>query len=170
MAESFSGSVKVSVSGTLSKDIDIGTVSHVVNSVFSNVLLNGTSAGKANEMFVDTRTLTASSSELLDLYGGLANGVGTTINFTSIKGIIIVADSANTNNVLVGGALTGVAFRNWVSDFSDVIVVKPGGVFCLVAPDAAGYAVVDSTGDILKVANSGGTTGVTYQIILIGTV
>jgi hypothetical protein len=35
--------------------------------------------------------------------------------------------------------------------------------------DATGYGVVAATGDLLKVANSGGTTGVNYTVIVIGT-
>ena len=38
----------------------------------------------------------------------------------------------------------------------------------LVAPGAAGYAVTAGTGDILKVANSGAGTGVTYDIVIVG--
>jgi hypothetical protein len=42
--------------------------------------------------------------ENLDLSGVLANALGATLAFTAIKAILIVADSANTNNVVVGGA------------------------------------------------------------------
>ncbi len=170
MAETFEGAVKVSVAGTLAKDIDVGTVSHVINSVFTNAFANGTTINKANEMFVDTRTVTASGTDALDLYGGLTNGVGTAINFTSIKAIIVSADSANVNDVQIGGALTGVAFINWVANFSDIVNVKPGGMFCLVAPTAAGYAVTASTGDILNITNSSSGSSVIYTIVLIGTV
>jgi hypothetical protein len=33
----------------------------------------------------------------------------------------------------------------------------------------SGWAVIAGTGDILKFANSGGTTGVTYDIVIVGT-
>jgi hypothetical protein len=170
MAETFDGAVKISVNGTLSKDIDLGVVSHVVNQVFNQSFANGTAINKANEMFVDTRTIAASGTDALDLAGGLTNGVGTTINFTSIKGMIIIADSGNTNDVQIGGAATGVAFVNWVASYTDIVNVKPGGMFCLVNPTAAGYAVTASTGDILNITNSSSGTGVTYTIVLIGTV
>lgn len=48
--------------------------------------------------------LAASASENLDLAGGLTDDFGATLTFTAIKEIIIHASSANTNNVLVGGA------------------------------------------------------------------
>ena len=46
--------------------------------------------------------------------------------------------------------------------------MQPGGTLLLVAPNAAGYAVTAGTGDLLKVANSGGSTGVTYDIVIVG--
>jgi len=104
-------------------------------------------------IWMDQRTIAASSADDLDLYGGLTNSFGTTINFTSIKGIIIYADSANTNDVLVGGD-GSAAFVNWVSASNDVVVVKPGGLFALINPQANGYAVTATTADILQIANS----------------
>lgn len=80
-----------------------------------------------------------------------------------------MAAAANTNNVVVGGAASN-GFINWVGDATDVINVRPGGVFMLVAPDSTAYAVTASTGDILKVANSSSGTSVTYTIVIIGVV
>lgn len=169
MATTFTGSVKLSVAGLLSKDIDIGTLSHNANYSQTFTIANGTSANQANMLFVDTRTISASSSENLDLAGSLTNAFGDTITFTRIKGMIIYANSANTNNVVVGGAGSNT-FINWVADATDEIVVRPGGMVALMAPDATSYAVTASTGDILKVANSSSGSSVTYDIILIGTV
>lgn len=168
MAETYTGTVKLSVVGTLLKDIDIGTVSHLVNYTASNTLTNGTGADSANMVWVDTRTLTASSSENLDLAGVLVNALGTTLTFTKIKGIIVAASSANTNNVVIGGNAN--ALVNWVGNANDVVNVTPGGIFCLTAPGATAYAVTASTGDILQIANSSSGTSVTYDIILIGVV
>ncbi|WP_292326440.1 hypothetical protein, partial [Mesorhizobium sp.] len=47
--------------------------------------------------------------------------------------------------------------------------IKPGGMFMIVAPNASGqFAVGAGSTDKLKVANSGGTTGVTYSILVVG--
>jgi hypothetical protein len=168
MAETFTGTVKLSVVGTLLKDIDIGSVSHLVNYTASNTFANGTGVDAANMVWVDTRTLSASASEDLDVAGGLTNALGTTLTFTKIKGIIIAASAANTNNVVVGGDTN--ALVNWVGAANDVINVRPGGIFCLTAPDATAYAVTASTGDVLQIANSSSGTSVTYDIIIIGVV
>jgi hypothetical protein len=130
-------------------------------------LATGTGANQADKIFHDERTLTASATENLDLSGTLTDAFGATLIFARIKGLIVYASPANTNNVLVGGAASN-GFINWVSDTTDVVVVRPGGLFALFAPDATAYAVTAATGDLLKVTNSAGTTGVTYQIVVVG--
>ncbi len=169
MATTFSGALKLSVAGTLNKDIDIGSLTHNINYAESYIFTNGTSANQANMMFVDTRTVALSSSESLDLAGGLTDAFGATITFTRIKGILIKASSSNTNNVVLGGDVTNT-FLTWVGAETDSVVIRPGGMFCLMAPDATAYAVTASTGDLLQVTNSSSGTGVTYDIIIFGTV
>lgn len=168
MATTFSGSLKITASGTLAKDTDLASLTQVLNYSQTYTLANGTSADQANMMWADTRTLTASSSENLDVYGGLTNAFGDTISFTRLKGIIIFAAATNTNNVLLGGDSASVA--SIFSNINDIAIIRPGGFLALCSPDATGYAVTATTADILKVANSAGTTSVTYDIILIGTV
>ena len=169
MATSFSGSLKLSVSGTLVKDIDLGTLTYNLPYGYSKTITNGTGADNANMFWTDTRTLTASSSESLDLAGSIANAFGDTMTFTKLKGLIIEAASGNTNNVVVGGAASN-AWATWVGNANDVVNVRPGGVLFLYAPDSTSYAVTASTGDILQIANSSSGSSVTYNIVLIGTV
>lgn len=131
-------------------------------------LLDGTGANQANQVFSDTRTLAASASEELDLNGtALQNAFGANIAFTKIKAIIIEAAAGNTNDVLVGGAAAN-AVASIFGDPTDVLKVKPGGLVVLTAPNVNGYAVTANTADLLKIANSAGTTGVTYSIVIIG--
>jgi hypothetical protein len=134
----------------------------------SRDVANGTTAGKMDLLYSATRTLAASASEELDLSGALADTLGNTCVFADVRMICVVAASTNTNNVLVGGAASN-QFINWVSDATDVIVIKPGGVLFLYAPTDPGYAVTAATGDLLKIANSGAGTGVTYDIYIGGT-
>jgi len=115
----------------------------------------------------DQRTLAASATEDLDLSGSLTDTFGNSVALTSVRMLIVKADDGNTNDVLVGGAAAN-QFINWVSNSSDVVVVKPGGILLLFAPTASGYAVTAGTGDLLKIANSAGTTGVTYDIYVGG--
>lgn len=168
MATTFNGSMKLSVSGTLTKDIDLGTLTYTLPYAYSLTVSNGTGANAANMMWTDTRTISASSSEDLDLAGSLPNAFGDTITFTRVKGLIIEAASTNSNNVVVGG--DGSAWATWAGNANDVVNVRPGGILCLMAPDATSYAVTASTADILQIANSGSGTDVVYNIVLIGTV
>lgn len=146
---------------------DVGVARHSLPFNPSYSLTNGTGANQANEAFADIRTLSASASENLDLNGVLTDAFGAAIAFTKIKAMVIYAAPTNTNDVLVGGAASN-GFITWVGDPTDVIKVKPGGLAVFVAPDANGYGVTAATGDILKVANSGAGTSITYTIILIG--
>jgi len=43
-------------------------------------------------------------------------------------------------------------------------------MFCVVAPNATGYALTATTADLLQITNSSSGTGVTYDIIIVGTV
>lgn len=148
--------------------VDIGTATHAGSWTPSYAFTDGTGANQAKAVFADERTLSASATENLDLAGGLSDVFGNVITFTKIKAILVQASPGNTNDVLVGGAASN-GFIPWVGDATDVVKVKPGGCFAIVAPDANGLAVTAATGDILKVANSAGSTSVTYKIVVIGT-
>lgn len=169
MTEALTGSIQVAVNGVFTGGPNLGMGSFNLNypSVFG--ITNGTGAGQANMIWSSTRALSASSSENLDLYGSLTDNYGTVINFTKIKGILIKASAGNTNNVLVGGAASD-AFINWVGDATDIVIVRPGGMFMSYAPDSTAFAVTSGTGDLLKVANSSSGSTVTYDIIIIGCV
>lgn len=167
MTYTFSGNAKISLQANLAGSPDLGSAAYNINYGQSYAYAQGNAANQAKLVWSDTRTLTASSTESLDLAGSLVDAYGATVTFTSIKGIIVSAHSANTNNVLVGGAASN-AFVNWVGDATDVIVVRPGGSFALFANDATGYAVTASTGDLLKIANSSSGSSVLYDIILFG--
>lgn len=127
----------------------------------------GTGIGFADKMFSDQRTLAASATENLDLAGVLADPLGATLTFVHVKTIYFHASSANTNNVCVGGAASNT-FVGPFADATDIVCVPPGGVALFSTP-GAGWTVTASTGDILKVANSSSGTGVTYDVVIIGT-
>jgi hypothetical protein len=130
-------------------------------------LATGTLVNQADLAFSDTRTLAASATESLDLAGGLTDAFGNVLTFVEVVAILIAASATNTNDVIVGGAATN-AFIGPFADATDKLVIKPGGMVLLAAPTNPAYAVVASTGDLLKVANSAAGTGVTYDILIIG--
>lgn len=126
---------------------------------------SGTGAGMADILFADEREIAASSSEDLDLAGVLADAFGTTIAAAEVVAILIIADDANTNNVVVGDATSPVPLFGGTNP---TFAVKPGGFFFVAAPNAAGLLTVGAgSTDDLKIANSSSGSSVTYQIAIL---
>lgn len=169
MANTFKGNITVISDYKFTGDADIGVTQHLVNLSDLTSFADGESINQAEVLWTDTRTITASSSEDLDLSGtALQDQLGANIAFTSIKLMYIKALSTNTNDVVVGGA-SATQFVAWVGDSTDKVNIVPGGTLLIIAPDAAGYAVAAGSTDLLKIANSSSGTSVTYDITLIGT-
>jgi len=169
MATSLSARLGLNLAALIEDSLDVGIVSYPANFGANYNFADGTGANQAKKIWTDTRTLTASATENLDLAGGLTDAFGAALTFTAIKALIVKADPANVNDVVLGGHASAA----WVAPFAastERVNVKPGGMIALVAPDATGYAVVATTGDLLKVLNSAGSTSVIYTIIIIGVV
>jgi len=146
---------------------DLGSPSFPLNNLNTINLADGTGSSQADLLFSDSRTITASANEDLDLSGGLTGVFGATLTFVKIKAIVIKASSGNTNNVEVKPATTN-GFLGPFNAAADTLIIPPGGAISLFAP-TAGWAVTAGTGDLLNIANSGAGTSVTYDIIIIGT-
>lgn len=165
MAVSQISNVTLTVNSTLSSSFALSTIQDHLLKTYATVLAAGTGTGQANNFWYDQRTLAASGTENLDFAAALTNSLGSTLTFTKIKALIFYAAAANTNNVLVSRpASNGLVI---FSAAGDEIVVQPGGMFVLTAPQA-GHTVTAATGDLLTITNSAGTTGVTYDVIAIG--
>ncbi|MCK2214289.1 hypothetical protein MF672_010870 [Actinomadura sp. ATCC 31491] len=150
--------------------LDLGAAAYTPQISKTLSLTSGTTAGKADRLFTDRRTLSASATENLDLAASLADAFGATITFAKVKLLYVAASASNSNNVVIGGA----GSNGWITPFGDAtdkLVLRPGAFVLLGtgAADATGYAVTASTGDILLVANSGAGTSVTYDIAIVGT-
>ncbi|GIH91938.1 hypothetical protein ACFFMN_33970 [Planobispora siamensis] len=157
--------LQLSADLTSSGDLFSGTASTPFSRQIS--FSDGAGLNQANRIWSDERTLVASANEDLDLAGVLTDPFGATVTFARIKALIVAASLANANNVVVGGGASN-PFINWASGTTPAVIVRPGGLLALFAPDATGYVVTGGTGDLLRVANSGAGTPVTYQIVLIG--
>lgn len=129
---------------------------------------NGTGANAADKLFMDTNTIAASGNVDIDLAGSLTDALGVALTFAKVKAIFLRAASGNTNDVVIGAAASN-AFVGPFGSGSDTLAVAPGGFLALVAPGAAGWAVTAGTGDLLRIANGGAGTAVTYDVVIIGT-
>jgi hypothetical protein len=159
--------VNVAVSGNHTALLDLATATFPLSFSRTYATSNGTGLGQADRVFTDRRTLTASSTEDLDLAGVLLDAFGAAITFARIKTLAIAADAGNTNNVIVGNAATN-GFVSWVGAAAHTVTVRPGGVLLVAASDATAYVVTAGTADLLHIANSAGGSSVTYDVVLIG--
>ncbi|MFI9824417.1 hypothetical protein ACIHFC_28795 [Streptomyces sp. NPDC052013] len=157
----------VSAYAELTQSLDLGA-SRAPQSLSRKMsLASGTGVGKADRVFSDRRTLAASATEDLDLAGVLLDAFGAAITFARVKGIIVAAAAGNTNNVVLGAATTNA----WATllNATGTVTLRPGAFLAVGTGQAdTGYAVTAGTGDLLKVANSGAGTPVTYDIHIIG--
>lgn len=161
-----SGSINVAIDARLVGAGDLGNPSAPVKVSKTIDIVSGTAAlGQADVLWADERTLTASSTENLDLAGVLSGLIGGTVTAAEITGIYVEANAANTNDVQFFGAGSN-AFNGPLSGTTPKLVVGPGD--CALITNTKGWTVTAATGDILLVANSAAGTSVTYRIVLFG--
>lgn len=128
-------------------------------------LIAGTAAiNQCDLLFQDTRTLAASGTEDLDVAGVLATAFGATITAAELVLLYVKAHAANTNNVnVIRPSSNGVPM---FLAAGDGVAILPGENFLRLSEH--GITVTASTGDLITITNSGGTTGVTYDVLIIG--
>jgi hypothetical protein len=160
--------VTVELTGLLTAALDFTTPSSSVDIRQQFDLASGTGAGQADKIWTDQRTLTASSTEDLDLAGVLTDAFGATITLARVKAILVRAAAANVNNVVVGGA----SATQWAAllGTTGTVTLRPGALFVAAAgvADATGYVTAAGATDFLKVANSGAGSSVVYDIAIVG--
>lgn len=157
----------LSVRASVAESLDLTSRQAALAFSRSLSLVNGTGAGQVDKLYQDTNTLGPSATLDIDLVGALTNVFGTAFNFARVKGLFVAAAAANSNNVVVGGA----AATQWQGPFGAVahtIAVRPGGWFGIACSDATAWPAAAGASDLLRIANSGAGTDVTYSIVLLG--
>jgi hypothetical protein len=171
MATSLSGNVNIGLtfSGLLSAGITgVTNTSKIISSGLNGVsgvnldpsitFTDGTGASQANKWFLGYRTLTAGSSDNLDLSGtAIQDPFGNNLAFTTIKSMVLVIDYAavtydGTKYLEFGPASVSNAFIGPFGDISDKLTFDK--FFCMVNGTAAGWAVTASTADLLHIKNT----------------
>lgn len=169
MPEAVSLQIVLKLIGTMTQSSDLSAIlEDVLSKDYSKTFANGTGANQANMWWHDQRTLAASATENLDLAGVLLSVFGTTITFTSIKAVVVVAAAGNTNDVqVIRESTNGVPL---FLALGDGIALPPGAIFAYINPNANGVVVTGVTGDLLRFVNSAGGTSVTYDVFILGEV
>ena len=128
---------------------------------------DGSGASQANLLWHDQRTLTASSSETLDLTAltrTIFNSVNT-VNLGHVKGIYIENLNEVSGDDLTVGKAASAQFAGPLSAGTVTQIVKAGGI--LYWPDAYGTGWATSGANNLKIANGSGHT-INYRIVIWG--
>ncbi len=171
MADSLSVDLKASMAWLLSESLDLSTVNDNATLEYSESIVDGTDADKADLLWHDERTVLAAANDDLDLTS-LTNtifGSTVTINFVKVRAILLVNTSTTSGDVLnVGGSGAGSAFATPFAGDADAKVQVGADSALLLANKKDGWAVTAGTGDILRV-NNPGANDVTYRIAIIGT-
>jgi len=164
----FSGRVSVELAATYTTPADFGSPSSRPRFATQLDLTSGTGAGQADLKWDDRRTLAASATEDLDLAGSLTDVYGATVALARVKVLYVRTSASNTNSVVLGAA----SASPWATllNTTGTLTLPPGAEITLRcgAADMTAWAVTAGTGDLLKVANSGAGTSVTYDIAVWG--
>lgn len=126
----------------------------------SSAFTDGVGALQGNQIYQGSLALTAGVYNF-DLSGVLTDGFGTSVALARVKAIGFIN---NGTSLMTLGNHATAAWATWLGGTSTK-VVRPGGWFIDVAPDATGWAVTATTADILKIAGTG-TDG--FYIFIVG--
>jgi hypothetical protein len=158
--------VQVTLTGTLLSSPDFADVSFPLALLRAIDLANGAGAGQANFLWADQRTIAPSGTDALDLVGGgLVDALGAVVAPARLRALLIYSAPGNLNNLTVLGNAAAVPFLNTVATTHTLV---PGGILLLTKPDATGFVVTATTGDIIQIVNAAGVNSVTYDIAIIG--
>jgi hypothetical protein len=165
MAEALSLQLVLRMVGSLTNARDLSIPVDAFDKDYTKLFGNGTGANQGNMIWHDQRSVDT-NGESLDLAGGLTSAFGTTITFTAVKGILIVASASNVGNVIINRPASGLVL--FAAQGDELAPLKPGGMFLFTDPSAAGLTVTATSGDLLFIDSSSGT--VTYDVWIWGEV
>lgn len=165
MAEGLQLTAKFEMDGFVTNAAGVGEA--VVDTIDIDKLVSyvtGSGAGGADGYFAAAINIAASGSQTWDLTSQ-TDPLGQALDFVRVKAVIVLADAANTNDiVLEGGAST--PYLGPLGGTTPTLNVRPGGMALYMDPGATGYLTSGSNN--LKLANSSSGSAVTGKLIVIG--
>jgi len=126
-------------------------------------MATGTAASLADLKFSEIATI-GTGGTTYDL-NALVDGDGRTIAMVKVKALLVKADSANTNTIIVGAASSN-QFQGPFDTATWTATLPANGQFLIVAP-VAGWACTTGVSDKLKIA--GGAAAQIYTLQIVGT-
>jgi hypothetical protein len=160
MATTFAGTVVVSLDGSYVQANDKNDVKSILNLDYEQAFANGSGDNQADCQWSDNRTLTAGSSEDIDLTTQI-DDFNVAMGLSELK-LLFIKNNSAVQTLTVFNASSN-AFQGPVAA-SATVAIPPGGQLLLVNP--VGWTV-DGTHKVLKVANAAGVSA-DYDIIVWG--
>lgn len=161
-ADTFSGRLLVYPQWTHAKTVGASTVTETFATFLDWTHTSGAGSNQMNTIVRETVTLTNSQARTVDL-AAIPDSFGDSTTFTNVRFIAVSCPSANVDPIDIGAAGED-AFSAWAGDTNQTVRVRPGGIWLMVAPDAAGYA---PGGGKLMLRNTG-TNSASYSLYIGG--
>jgi hypothetical protein len=162
---SLEAKINLAITAVLAGSNSFGPITFNPKVSKAQAFVDGAGAGQATKIYVGSRSLATGANESLDLAGGLSDAFNNVLTFAGVKALAIIAADANTTDLTIGNGTN--PFIGPFGAAAHTIKVKPGGMFLITDPSAAGLTVTAGTGDVLKVENAAGATA-TYTLVVIG--
>ena len=160
--------LRLTIQAMIQKNISLTTLGPINCGVdLNSVVGNGTSAGQVDAIYSKRLTIADSGTPTdIDLSGSLTDPFGDTVTFAEVH-LLFVRNNSTANILSVGGDAAAVS--TIFGNANDIVKVRPGGWVCLAcgSSDATGYAVTNTTADVLQFAISAGTNE-TCDVIVAG--
>ena len=129
---------------------DLSRTLRATPAAYTAIFADGTGAGQAQVVWSDARTLAASSETLnLASLADTRDGAAATVTLTGVKSVYVRNSHASASLTFAGAPFPAGG-----------VTVAPGGALVQVDPTATGLSVGTVTVT--------GSTGATYDIVLIG--
>lgn len=155
--------IKVAPTQTTASGLGTATLSALFEKSLS--WPSGTGANQADRLYQQAgATIAGSATTQVDLTGTLMDAFGTLLAMVRVKCVAVYAYPANANDIQLTRPATGVAILGATADY---VVIRPGGIFVWIAPDATAVPVAAGTADLINLTNAGAGT-VTYDLVVLG--
>lgn len=163
MAVTVTSTLRVGFNSTISNSVGLAAGQGAIDETTILNLASGVGADQADRVFSE-RDKAISGNYDVDLAGVLTDLFGSVITFARVKALYVKAAAANTGNVIMGAAGATIWFGPFGAN-THTLVIRPGQVVLLAAPDATAWPVGAGATDLLRFAPSSGTQTFSWAVL-----
>ena len=170
MADTLAMELKTSLTWLFQDTTDLATISDSSKLEYAKSFSDGVTDGQADKLWHDQRAVAAGANDDLDLtdLSQTLFGGSFAISLAKVKAILIVNVSAIAGEDLLVGAAASNAWGGPFDGSQTARVSVPADSALLLLNKHDGWAVTNSSADILRIANDG-VGAITYKIVIVGT-